>query len=300
MGGPGAYNRLVLGYGGPAMAEGLAARVHWASLAPAGSLIWNWVWSGLGWALLGIAYLAVRGAWRRGAGPVKERDWAMLGQWVAPALVFYLLVHAARPGYVLTFLPGLAVFAAVGLRAAAGDAAAGAARVFGTPRSLGERGVAWMVYLVICAPLLTTQAGAFLYGKGPFSHPVIQTNVTVVSERIEFVKARFAPEETVVLASEWAAFARYYLTDYHVYDATFDSAEATPMGGPGGVLEAANVVLFDFKLNAYNESAEQFAAERLPVSGLPIAYARLGPGERLVVRPERFWIERVEARAALP
>jgi len=60
------------------------------------------------------------------------------------------------------------------------------------------------------------------------------------------------------------------------------------------------VVLFDFKLNAYNESAEQFAVERLPVSGLPIAYAHLGPGERLVVRPERFWIEQAEARAALP
>jgi hypothetical protein len=317
MGGAGAYNRLVLGYGGPAMAGGLAANVHWASFAHAASLIWNWTWSGLGWALLGIAYLAVSSLWEKRRTwllPVRAQDWTMLGLWVVPALLFYLLVHAARPGYILVFFPGLVIFAALGLRAFAGDLAAALSRASSLPASPAaiilavicfpltlydivarHKGTAVVILAVICFPLLAWQTAIFLFGSGPFCYPVIEANVLTISERINFIKERFRPDDTVVLASEWAAFARYYLKGYHVYDATFDSADVAPVAAPGHVT-AGNVVLFDFKLNAYDESPEHFVIERLPISGA-IAFTRLGPNERLVVRPGHFRVETAEARA---
>ena len=312
MGGAGAYNRLVLGYGGPAMAGGLAANVHWASFAHAASLIWNWTWSGLGWAMLGIAYLAISSLWEKRRTwllPVRAQDWTMLGLWVVPALLFYLLVHAARPGYILVFFPGLVIFAALGLRAFAGDLGSLfviPSRRRGIPDPAGapggaplhlqpERAFAAIILAVICFPLLVWQTGIFLFGSGPFSYPRIEANVLTISERINFIKERFRPDDTVVLASDWAAFARYYLKGYHVYDATFDSADVAPVAAPGHVT-AGNVVLFDFKLNAYDESPEHFVIERLPISGA-IAFTRLGPNERLVVRPGHFRVETAEARA---
>jgi hypothetical protein len=180
--------------------SGQAARVSELSPAAGGdALLRNALLTiyALGWGLLGFALLLIAAvvaaltARRRPSG-----DALFFALWLVPAALVYVTIHIGDPGYLMSMLPGLYVACAALL----------APIVRRAPR----------VVLVFAALLLALNVGVFVFADTPFSAQAIVRRDTSLDVRVAFVRGRFPPASTVILAQSEYLTARYYLPEYRV------------------------------------------------------------------------------------
>lgn len=190
--------------GGPAAyltsLGGQAARV--SELSPAAgdeALLRNTLLTAyaLWWGLLGFApLLAAAIALRLRAGRRLTENAAFFALWLVPAALVLVTIHIGDPGYVMSMLPGLyvacaALLAPIALRA---------------PRPV----------LAVAALLVALNVAVFVVSSTPFSAAAIARHDSFLGQRVAFVRERFAPASTVILAQPEYLTARYYLPEYRV------------------------------------------------------------------------------------
>jgi len=182
--------------------------------------------------------------------------------WIAPALIFYAIIHMGQQGLVFIFLPALLLFGTVGL-----------ARLF----SIRAR---WLI--ATTAVLLVLNAGIFWlapeYPLGPDTQRLL-TRATLVNsdryyqDRFRAIEESFNPASTAILAANWH-HVEYYLPAYKLLPINVISKWELGAGqvrDRGGGEERFNtqgmdltpdadglvrIVIFDDKLTPFNETPE--------------------------------------------
>jgi len=167
----------------------------------------------LGWGLfvLGIVLLALLIGpalhWLRRPHAVRIGDRAAFFLlWIVPGLVLYLTWIIGDWGYVLGILPGLYVLCAALLE-----------RVLD-----GARGAALAAWRVLAAAIVIVAALSFVLLPGRWSQVLLTSHDEDIRARVTYIRAHFAPADTLVLAREDYQQVRYYLPEYRVwlYDPT--------------------------------------------------------------------------------
>lgn len=131
----------------------------------------------------------------------------ILGLWIAPSVLFYLLIHMGNPGLVFVYLPALML--------------AGAAALV----QLGKK-TNWPKGSLACAALLTVVIAGlqFLvlpeYPFGPsggryLTRQAVEHHDGNLEDTVETIQRDFPIESTLVLATQWR-HATYYLPGYLV------------------------------------------------------------------------------------
>ena len=281
-GGMGAYIAINRNYGGGLFAEG-----HFGQLARtvrAAGMMALWHYHALGWALLGLLWLALRRWIVRGAALTlpEGSPTTFLLWWIMPTFLLRLFVHLTMPGYLLIFLPGVCLLAALGIYLLAADCSGLLQRVLPADsglRAFSRREVVLGIFLIaVLAHYLTT----FIMGEAGFTWPIIQAKNRIVRERLDFVH-HFPPHDTVVFASDMANAAHYYLADYRVINVFWTPGEQA-FGPDDSHLpgeRARFVVLFDSQLLPADRTPQYLHEAKLPM-GLPIFYFQLAPGQQIL------------------
>jgi len=213
---------------------------------------------GWGTALIpGVIYGIAR-LWRR-ERPHRWERLIFLLLWIAPALIFYAIIHMGQQGLVFVFLPALLLVSGVGLR-----------QLFAT-RSR------WLV--AATAALVALNVGIFClvpeYPLGPDTQRLL-TRVTLVNsdhyyqDRFRAIEENFAPESTAILAANWH-HVEYYLPEHKILPFgvvnKWEQGEGDPRGNPQEVVATpvelglqldgrgqAVIVVFDPHLMAFSKS----------------------------------------------
>jgi Dolichyl-phosphate-mannose-protein mannosyltransferase len=149
-------------------------------------------WGLVGFALLLIAAIVARVVARRRP----SEDAAFFALWLIPAALVYVTIHIGDPGYLMSMLPGLYVACAALLAPIAVSA----------PR----------VAVAFVAILVAINVGVFVAADTPFSARAIARHDSSVDQRVAFIRGKFPPASTAILAQSEYLTARYYLPEYHV------------------------------------------------------------------------------------
>jgi len=149
-------------------------------------------WGLLGFALLLVAAIIAALSSRRRL----SEETTFVALWLIPAALVYVTIHIGDPGYLMSMLPGLYVACAALLAPLARAA----------PRPI----------LAFAALLVTLNMAVFVVADPPFSAGAIARHDRSLETRVGFVKERFAPGSTVILAQSEYLTARYYLPEYRV------------------------------------------------------------------------------------
>jgi 4-amino-4-deoxy-L-arabinose transferase-like glycosyltransferase len=233
----------------------------WRALQSNGWQVWVYAQEGLGLGLVPLAYRLARGAWRwwqAGRPPLRwhtPTPALVLALWLAPPMLFCALVHIGDRGYSFSYLPGLCIAAAAGLRLLArhavrlarahrhplGAIAAGwrrwrwsrqlspATPVDGGPAHAGEgfrrlpaalggrRPRARVVYAALLAVLVGANLQSFLLGRSRLSAYEVDCLNRGVPQALAIARRDFDPAETLVFASFFYQQARYYLPEYRAW-----------------------------------------------------------------------------------
>ncbi len=151
----------------------------------------------LWWGLLGFTLLLVVAIAAALTARRRLTDESMFfALWLIPAALVYVTVHIGDPGYLMSMLPGLYV-ACAALLAPLSRAA---------PRAV----------VTLAALLVAINLGVFVVGDAPFSAGAIARHDRSLETRVAFVRGRFPPASTVILAQSEYLTARYYLPEYRV------------------------------------------------------------------------------------
>lgn len=188
--------------------------------------IYALLWGGLGAVLLGGATL-VR-MFKDGArhprprGPLPR----FFAWWIAPGLLFYVVVHIGDWGYVSSLLPGLYLALAVL-----------------TEHALRAGLVPSLRWRAAGAALALSPALLFLVGTDRFSAAALREHDSGITERAAYVRANFPAADTIILAREDFLTARYYLSEYRAwrYDPAPNESRATVHRR---ALRATSIVVF--------------------------------------------------------
>jgi hypothetical protein len=179
---------------------GQAARVSELSPAAGGdALVRNTLLTiyALWWGLLGFALLLVAGIIARLRAQRRlSEDAAFFALWLAPAALVYVTIHIGDPGYLMSVLPGLYVACAALLAPVAASA----------PRAA----------VAFVALLLVINIGVFVAADTPFSARAIARHDNSLDQRVAFIRGKFPPASTAILAQSEYLTARYYLPEYRV------------------------------------------------------------------------------------
>jgi 4-amino-4-deoxy-L-arabinose transferase-like glycosyltransferase len=288
-GGPATYLKIVSEYNAGLRHEA-SVHVNLPGEWTAFHLMGDWMWQALGPALIVIAaYLLVSGVQgaRRRSAEGTERT-LFLALWIAPSFLFRLLVHSTSPGYALSYLPGLALLAGAGATWAAG----GVAKALTRRRPASARAKATTIAAAVLWVLFAEWgAYAYLTKSEGLAWPVLLAKNAVLRERIGTIKREFPPAETVILADDLAAHARYYLRGYRVVDAEFE--RGVRFFGPGLTdpqRHARRAVVFDFKTPQFASDPKALQPFPLP-SGQTLAVLPIPEGYVLRQEPMRFGLE---------
>jgi hypothetical protein len=214
-----------------------------------------------GWSMAFLPAIAygVGRTWRRDW----PRDWekrVFFALWLAPAVVYYALIHMGQPGLVLVFLPVLLLWGAHGL-------------VWLLQKA------SWPAVGAVAGIMLAVNTSIFCFAaEYPlggdrlrlWSRSMLVSADRYYQDRFEAVSATFAPDSTAILAKNWH-HVEYYLPDYPVLpfgivgkwerDAGYPQGSAREIVATPGELGLqiddqgqGVVVVFDPGLMAFNES----------------------------------------------
>lgn len=192
----------------------LARNVGVAALGLRWQLLWLWPI-----ALLGAVALARRD---RAAA-------AFVAAWALPAVLMLAMLHTGEPGYTLVLAVPSAVLVGVA-----------ADHVLRLPR----RGVALAAGAAV-AVLVAALGAMFLLGHGRFTAHAIERHDRILRTQIAFIRERYQPSETAIVARANYLHAVHYLPEYHaVYAPSRDEGGKTRQLIPA--LRARSLaVLFD-------------------------------------------------------
>ncbi len=223
------------------------------------------------------------GAERRGGAA--SLHWAhapaglVLGLWLTPPILFYILVHIGDRGYSFSYLPGLCIAAAAGTRRLAASLAKWwQGRRW--PILLLRCGRPWLLYLGLLLVLIGGNLGSFLFGHSRLSAYEMDCVNRTMAQSVAIVRERFDPADTLLFSAFFYQHARYYLPEFSAwwYDPLTRPVFRAPL--PAGVRQ---VVVF----------GEGLLPARQPnLSFYPLACGRrlyyfydLGPEAQLVFQP---------------
>jgi len=254
--------------------------------------VYGWSLALVPGGLYTIAYAIAR--LRRREWPRRwERSFFLL-LWIAPALIYYIIVHMGQQGLIFIFLPALLLFSAVGM-----------ARLLAT-RSR------WLI--AATAVLVALNIGVFClvpeYPLGPGSQRLL-TRATLVNsdhyyqDRFEAIEENLAPESTAILAANWH-HVEYYLPGYAGLPfgviSKWEKDEGSPMGNLEQLVATptelglqldrqglAAIVVFDPNLMAFSESLT--SAHELPLEhGGSLEYFVLTGEQAFYYGPQSFGV----------
>lgn len=229
----------------------------------------------LAWGLLGVGVLlAVVGAARalafvRGPREVGPRT-SFFAAWLLPGLLFYVAVHIGEWGYVLSVLPGLYVL--------------GALAIWTIGRRLG--GAPRRAWLAVASAGALAPALIFVASAEHFSAARVRYHDAALSARVEYVKARFPAESTILLAREDFLLVRYYLPGYRawLYDPAPHGSDAAKRKK---MMRTTTIVIFTEGLTS-RQSLDVRSVEVAP--GIPLSYFTVERGEVLELYGERYMV----------
>jgi len=231
------------------------------------------------YGLAGAGLAAISWAFRRGHGSPARFPWIGWVLWIAPALAFYTFIHMGQQGLVLVFLPALLLAAAREIR--------WGGRV---GWRLGIIGVAMNVAVFLLVPEHPFgPEGIRLLNRSALRH-----HDASLEARFALLRARFPPERTWVVASQWR-FLDFYAPEYRVWPFGLeDPAErpretqewARPEGAPEWM-----IVLFEPELTRWVVPGS-LPWEWVAGSGTGLPGWRWPPGARWVYGPEGFGLKR--------
>jgi hypothetical protein len=239
-----------------------------------------------GLALLPILYWGTRLPRRWQAWLKNRKTWFIILS-IVPALAFYALIHMGQQGLVFVFMPLLFVLSAEGLR-----------RLL--PHLTAQK--------VAVAGVMFTGAAIFVlapvYPLGSdvprlLTYSTIREHDRTIAQRIDTVRSRFTPNDTILLADNWRHI-EYYLSDYplarvnigsrwevdegELTDADFDFVSVDWFDS--GVNDQWQVVILDAELQAlFDKSPESLPGDQ------PIAYLTMKPDEALVLDGGVFYVQ---------
>jgi hypothetical protein len=250
-----------------------------------------------GWGLAVIPVLLAGGSrirHGRWQALISERN-LFLGLWIAPAVVYYGLVHMGQQGLVFVFLPALWLISAAALVNLAS----------GSPQK-------WVVGI---ATLSLLHAAIFClvpeYPLGAGSQRLL-TRATLVNsdayyaQRIETIRQHFSPQQTAVLAANWHTLD-YYLPEYARIPFDIGSKWEEDEGQPASavthpvVLTPAdlglktnadgvmNIIIFDPALADFNRMPGRVSHLALPGGGA-LDYFTIERGSGFYLDPVSFGI----------
>jgi hypothetical protein len=163
----------------------------------------------LGLPLLSVGLARVVHRWRE---CIRAFEWQVLAVWLLPSLVFYAF-FVQQAGYVFTFLPAaLLVLSYIVVKVIP--------RVAFRWENSRQWSHACIVLIILSNVVFFFSAPPFLLGqkKQLFNTPSwssIRTRNITVGEKLDYIRAHFSPDDTVVLAHQFDfRLPDYYLCDY--------------------------------------------------------------------------------------
>jgi len=172
------------------------------------------LWRGIGFALPGLLYCALRWGIRPSNRDPGHR-WLAL--WAGPPLAFYLLAHIGDYGYTFSVLPALMVLAARGLVLAGRDLARAGSWLVSRfafrpeyPLQLGQR----VIPCLLAGALILGNAYLFVWHHSQLSAAGIACFDQTMAARLRIVRERFRPDETLIFSSAYYQHVRYFLPRY--------------------------------------------------------------------------------------
>ena len=190
--------------------------------------------------------------------------------WIAPALLFYIVVHIGEWGYVLSVLPGLYIIAAVAI-----DRVPTAGRA--------ARGLFFAASVIL--PTLV-----FTVSPAPFSAAAINGHEWALAARVAYVREHYLANTTLLLAREDFLLVRYYLPEYRTW---FHDPE--PFRSTLRRKRAPNVnaiVVFTPGLKATSTDALRVRCAR----DVELVYLAIEPGAVVELHDDRYTIADSVAR----
>jgi 4-amino-4-deoxy-L-arabinose transferase-like glycosyltransferase len=192
--------------------RGLAAL--WVNVRDLGAYFGYQFYAQAALLLPALAWLIVGGQWR-------ERRWRLIGLWVAPAFVFYLLVHIGDPGYVFSITPA---FCLLGGRFA----------VWLGERPWGRRS-ARPLALAALAVVLIVNIGLFVFYDKPLTGRGLRRHDRSLHSRLAYVQRTYPPDQVTLLSYMDFKHTRYYLPEHResVWVDLFSRQQARQELAPG-------------------------------------------------------------------
>lgn len=189
----------------------------------------GFLYNGIGLGLLPAIYFV--GRYFSPPHLVVDRPARFLLLWLLPPLAFYITVHIGNPGYVLSFLPALCVYAAVATIGLMEDLRRAAELL--VERFRGGRVLAalarpgWVVPaatgFVLC--VAASNAALFLVASGEGRHREISQIDATFSRQLAHIAERYPAASSVLFAYDRSRQYRYYLPEHRI-DLLFDVAVA--------------------------------------------------------------------------
>lgn len=155
-------------------------------------------------------------AWLR-----SRKAWFMV-LWIAPPVLFYVIIHMGQQGLVFVFLPALLLLSAEGLY-----------RLFASRPILLRASTA--VILLISAGVFIF-APAYPLGKDRLkllTYDTLRQSDQAMGDKIAAVRENFPPENTLLLAANWRHI-QYYLPEYRFAKFSIGAKFELEAGQPTG------------------------------------------------------------------
>jgi hypothetical protein len=188
--------------------------------------VFGYLYNGLGLALLPMLYFI--GRFFAPQRIVLDHRVRFLLLWLAPPLLFYVTVHVGNPGYVLSIVPALCVYAAEAVRGLVADVQHGLALLASRvrlPAALGAAGWVTPAAGLIVAGIALSNAALFLLANGEGRYREIRQIDRILSRQVAYIQEHAPPASSVLFAYDRSRQYRYYLPR-HRLELLFDVAVA--------------------------------------------------------------------------
>ena len=242
------------------------------------------LYNGVGLALLPIIYFV--GRYFSPQQIVRDARTRLLLLWMLVPILFYVLVYIGNPGYVLSFLPGLVIYAVLAMRGLARDCEQ-AYRFLMTQRgmvttALTPHRVSLGITLALATVIAVSNALLFLFADGQGRFKEIRQIDEILTKQVRYITLNHAPEQTLIVAFDRSHQLAYYLPDYS-FRLLFDPGDTTywetrrELAIPEGITQ---VILPDLARNTSGQIAQ---IERVGLGpGVILYVASVTPGDTLI------------------
>ncbi|MDE2817178.1 MAG: glycosyltransferase family 39 protein [Chloroflexota bacterium] len=174
------------------------------------------LYNGVGLALLPIVYFL--GRYFSPQQVVRDARTRLILLWIAVPFVFYMVVFMGNPGYVLSFLPGLIIYAALAVRGFARDCEQ-ACRFLMTQRgmvttAITPHRVSLGITFVLVAVITVSNSLLFFFAPGAGRYQEIRQIDETLTRQVRYITLNHSPDNTLIIAFDRSHQLEYYLQDY--------------------------------------------------------------------------------------